>query len=80
MKVIAKFECKTVKTHEVAQDELGYEIELEPVTSGSEENEEFYKWTPGGKLVLETVNERAGAQFRPGKEYMLTIEEAEKAE
>ena len=29
---------------------------LNPVTSGSEENKSFFKWTPSGEIRLATVN------------------------
>lgn len=44
-------------------------VRLHPVTSGSKENDEFYKWTPGGEIVLSTINESAAAQFVPGKQF-----------
>jgi hypothetical protein len=44
-------------------------IKLMPVTSGSEENKTFYKWTPGGSIELSTVNPEAAAGFEVGKEY-----------
>lgn len=46
-----------------------------PVTSGSPENESFFKWTPGGKLELSTVNPEAAKQFVPGKQYYIDITE-----
>lgn len=42
---------------------------LQPVTSGSPENAEFYKWTPGGQIELSTMNPAAAEQFVPGKEF-----------
>lgn len=42
---------------------------LFPVTSGSKENAEFYKWTPGGSIDLSTLNEAAAEQFVPGREF-----------
>lgn len=44
-------------------------VTLSPVTSGSEENKAFYKWTPGGSIQLETVNTEAAKQFEPGVEF-----------
>jgi hypothetical protein len=45
------------------------EVILEPVYSGSEENKMFYEYTPAGKIVLVTVNEKALKEFEVGKEY-----------
>jgi len=45
-----------------------------PVYSGSPENEEFFKWTPGGDLSLSVVN--PDVEFEPDKEYYIDIIEA----
>jgi hypothetical protein len=37
-------------------------IKLGPVTSGSEENKAFYRYTPAGSIELATVNPEAGNQ------------------
>jgi hypothetical protein len=42
-----------------------------PVTSGSPENDAFYKYTPAGKLELSTINAEAAAGFEVGKAYYL---------
>lgn len=42
---------------------------LVPVTTGSEENKEFFKWTPAGQIQLGTINPAAAAQFVPGREF-----------
>jgi hypothetical protein len=46
----------------------GNTINLSAVTSGSKENEEFFKMTPGGNISLATVNPKAAEQFVVGKE------------
>jgi len=48
-------------------------VRLFPVTSGSPENNEFYKATPGGNLTLATINEAAFVQFTVDKEYYVDI-------
>ena len=53
---------------EVAQTEAGGRVRMMPVTSGSAENEQFFKWTPSGSLDMGTVNPEALKQFIPGKE------------
>lgn len=50
-----------------------FSSEFEPVMQGSEENQQFFKWTPAGRLTLNTHNEVA---FEPGKEYYLDITKA----
>lgn len=62
--VRCKFKCESVQNGNVS---------LRPVTSGSPENESFYKWTPGGHLLLSTINEAAVEQSRVGEEYFLDI-------
>lgn len=52
-------------------------INMKPVTSGSKENDSFFKWTPGGSLVLQTVNAQSAEQFKPGKQFYLDFTEAE---
>lgn len=54
-----------------------HEIELSPVTSGSEENKNFFKWTPFGKIVLGCINTDAVNQFEVGKEYYIDFTPAE---
>ena len=49
------------------------QVTLGAVYSGSEENKQFFKWTPSGNLVFGTINEDALAMFEPGKEYYLDI-------
>lgn len=66
----AKFQCQSVK-----QTTYGREIEFSPVVSGSQENEEFFKTTPGGKIVLNVKNE--GVNFEVGKFYYTDFTEAE---
>jgi hypothetical protein len=46
----------------------GKQIHLSPVVSGSEENKQFYRLTPGGQITLTLVNEETAANFEPGKE------------
>jgi hypothetical protein len=65
--VRAKFICVSVENGTV---------NMYPVTSGSKENERFYKYTPAGSLSLSTVNEEALAQFEQGKEYYIDISAA----
>jgi hypothetical protein len=52
-------------------------IRLSPVTSGSPENEKFYRYTPCGSIELSTVNDDAAKQFELGKEYYVDFTLAE---
>lgn len=67
--VKAKFVCT-----EVRSTQHGDTVTMTPVVSGSKENAEFYKHTPGGQVSLSTVNPALKGFFAPGVEYMLTFE------
>jgi len=56
----------------------GGAVFLSPVVSGSQENEAFFRWTPGGNIHLQTVNPAALAEFEPGKEYYVDFTKTEK--
>jgi hypothetical protein len=49
------------------------EIKLYPVTSGSEENKEFFKYTPSGEIRLGVLNEEAAKQFVIDREYFVNF-------
>ena len=47
-------------------------VEFTPVINdGSKENEQFFAYTPGGKLSLTSTN--PDIEFKPGKEYYIDI-------
>lgn len=50
-----------------------YDVQMTPVSGGSDENEEFFASTPGGVFTLLTVNEEAGKMFKQGKEYYIDV-------
>lgn len=78
MNVRAKFLCKSWRAAADFRDgEAIHEILLEPVISGSEENEKFFRWTPGGQVVLQVVNATAAEAFVVGKEYYVDFSPAE---
>ena len=74
--VRAKFRVEAITPGNIT-DGVGKSITLTPVTTGSKENEEFYRWTPGGNILLSTVNEAAASQFEIGKEYYVDFTAAE---
>lgn len=67
MSVMAKMRCDS--------NEAGNVI-LRPVVGGSNENDQYYKYTPGGECRLSILNEAAAKQFEVGKEYYVTFEQA----
>ncbi|MFP9114334.1 hypothetical protein ACLI1A_10350 [Flavobacterium sp. RHBU_3] len=76
MSVKAKFKCT-----QVAENEYNKTAQLSAVYShGSDENADFTKLTPAGKIEI-TIDKDAPASeyFKPGKEYYLVFDEAEKA-
>lgn len=68
MSVRCKFKVENVEPN---GDE--FNITMRAVTSGSPENEEFFRWTPAGQLTFYTVNKAAAAQLELGKDYYLDI-------
>lgn len=64
--------CKFKCTSKI-EIEGGFRVTLEPVTQGSSENEQFFKWTPYDKMEFGTINETAAAQLEVGKEYYIDI-------
>lgn len=66
MSVRAKF--KLVRREEGSE---GFSLKFEPVTSGSPENDQFFKYTPWGELSLGTINAEAAREFTVGDEYYL---------
>ncbi len=70
MNTRCKFRCESVTDHGTAKD-----VRLNAVTGTSEENKDFWKFTPSGKLELTWIN--PNVDFKPGKEYYLDIREAD---
>ncbi|NTG73286.1 hypothetical protein G6M02_08085 [Agrobacterium rhizogenes] len=59
------------------ENQAGFSLNFEPVTSGSAENDRFFKFTPWGKLEIGTINADAANGYKVGKEYYLDLIEAE---
>ena len=87
-KVRAKFVVTAVTEKKINQwlnaekksgEATAYDVQMTPVSGGSDENEKFFASTPGGVFTLVTVNEEAGKVFERGKEYYIDITPAEKA-
>lgn len=70
-KVRAKMVCSSVgKTGDT------FSVQLSPVVGGSEENEQFYKYTPGGTVFLEVLSEETASHFEQGQEYYVDFSKA----
>lgn len=63
-KIRAKFTVQAITEHQDGTKS----ISLIPVISGSEENKEFWKYTPSGKVELNVTN--PDAQFEFGEYYI----------
>lgn len=86
MSVRAKFRCNSVGAVRKATHWLDgggteevevVDISLNAVTSGSDENKEFYANTPSGYITLQTVNLKAAEEFMQGKEYYIEFTPAQ---
>ncbi len=69
----AKFKCESVN-----ETEANKEAELCVVTTGSEENKSFSKYTPCGRIRINIDKDTEAANlFVPGKEYYVDFTEAD---
>lgn len=71
--VRAKFRVQSI-----TEDNSGKSIKLLPVTTGSEENKSFFRWTPSGVIDLIILNPAASGQFKVDKQYYVDFTEAER--
>jgi hypothetical protein len=69
--VRAKFKCTHKEPNPRDKDE--FLLTFDPVTGGSPENDQFFKYTPSGQLRLGTVNRAAADQLHVGLEYYLDL-------
>jgi hypothetical protein len=67
VKALVRAKFKVVKK-EALEADGGAKIVLQAVCGGSPENEQFFKYTPSGEIVMQTVNPEAAVQFEEGKE------------
>jgi hypothetical protein len=70
--MIAKFKVNSVTKFSLGQAEA----KLSAVTSGSEENKSFNKYTPSGDLRIMIDNPAAVDFFEPGQDYLLEFKKA----
>lgn len=75
MKVDSVEGCCRIEGSDIVKE--GGTVRLSPVINGSPENESFYRYTPGGTLVLSTINQEAFEQFSLGQEFYIDIHSAE---
>lgn len=70
MNVLAKFRVDSVT--DFGGDSKS--VKLSAVTSGSEENKAFWKWTPTGSIEMTINNPPAANAFKPGKEVLVEFQ------
>jgi len=84
MAVRAKFyvsEIKKSKNNYGGVDgELLTTVKLAPVSGNSEENKQFFRWTPSGSIDLGTVNPAVVEQFHIGDEFYVDFSPASERE
>lgn len=73
--VRAKFYVESVKPY----NDEATTVLLRAVTSGSEENKSFWKYTPSGELRMTISNPAAVSQFIEGQEYYIDFTPADEA-
>ena len=72
MKIRAKFKCLSVTSYDTGSEE----VHLQPVTSGSDENKTWSKYTPSGSLKMVISADGAVGCIKAGREYYLDIVDA----
>lgn len=72
MNVRAKFRVDYKK-----QTSYGQEVGLVAVSSGGEENKQFFKATPSGSIEMRTINDAAAERFRVGQEFYVDFTPAD---
>lgn len=59
------------------ENQAGFSLSFEPVTSGSPENDKFFRYTPWGKIEIGTVNAEAAMAYKVGGEYYVDFTPAD---
>lgn len=68
--------CKFLCCKRIVSEDGSAQIGLGAVIEGSDENKEFFKWTPAGNLEFFSVNPAAAEKLELGKFYYVDISEA----
>lgn len=68
--------CKVVCSMKQPYED-GFYLSFYPVSSGSEENKQFFKYTPGGQITFNVLNLDVANNFEVGKEYYVDFSIAE---
>lgn len=77
MSVRAKFKVLSVKKTVLHDGSHGAtEVEMQPVYTGSPENQEWSEYTPNGSVKLTITKGDARNAFRPGEEFYVDFTKA----
>lgn len=76
MSVRAKFRVESKVVNEGGDEAGTGAVTLVAVTSGSKENDDFFRYTPSGRLQMGLVNVAALAQFEIGDEFYIDFTKA----
>jgi hypothetical protein len=68
--------CKVRLTEITKYENNGYRVKYTAVSSGSPENEQFFKWTPSATIDLGVLNEKAVEGLVVGGEYYIDFTKA----
>lgn len=60
--------CK-VRCESITESTNGHSVQFFPVSGGSKENEQFFKYTPSGDIRLSIVNPAVVEQLKVGAQY-----------
>lgn len=77
MTVRAKFKVQEVTRFAPAGTERSGRVVLTAVTSGSDENKTFWKYTPSGRIEMQITNADALNVFTEGDEFYVDFTNAE---
>jgi len=77
MTVRAKFKVQSVTEFAPTGTERNGSIVLSAVVSGSDENKSFWKYTPSGRIEIQTINGAAIDQFKAGDEFYVDFTKAD---
>jgi hypothetical protein len=69
--------CKMECASKIEDADGAAQVTMQVVCCGSDENKQFFKYTPGGQLTFSTINAEAAKQIEQGKEYYIDISPAE---
>lgn len=78
MSVKAKFRCLKVEAQTVGYENVSFEPRYEDGDDAV--NKSWSEATPSGQLEMCITNPALMGHFKPGRQYMVTIEEAPEAE